>query len=61
MARSNIFAKNSTCRIYKPFYIVVLALIISNKKFANIFIKFFPSTFIISLLLIMQPDFGKLY
>ena len=25
----------------KPFYIVVLALIISNKKFANIFIKFF--------------------
>ena len=46
----------------KPFYIVVLALIISNKKFANIFIKFFFSfflTFIISLLLIMQPDFGQ--
>ena len=46
----------------KPFFIVILALIISNKKIPNFTIKFifsFSLTFLISLLLIMQPDFGQ--
>ncbi len=46
----------------KPFFIIMLALIISNTKFTNFTIKFifsFSITFLIALLLIMQPDFGQ--
>ena len=46
----------------KPFFIIMLALIISNKRFSNFTIKFifsFSLTFLIALLLIMQPDFGQ--
>ena len=46
----------------KPFFIVVLALIISDQRFPNTIIRFiisFSLTFLIALLLIMQPDFGQ--
>ena len=46
----------------KPFFIIMLALIISNKKLTNYSIKFilsFSLTVLIALLLIMQPDFGQ--
>ena len=46
----------------KPFFIIMLALIISNKKLTNYSIKFifsFSLTLLIALLLIMQPDFGQ--
>ena len=46
----------------KPFFIMMLAFIISNKKISNFTLKFILSfllTFSIVLLLIMQPDFGQ--
>ncbi len=46
----------------KPFFIIILALIISNQRLTNYSIKFifsFSLTFLIALLLIMQPDFGQ--
>ena len=46
----------------KPFFIIVLALIISNKKFQNFGIKFILSlslTLLIVSLLIIQPDLGQ--
>ena len=46
----------------KPFFIIVLALIISNKKFQNFGIKFILSlllTLLIASLLIIQPDLGQ--
>ena len=46
----------------KPFFIMMLAFIISNKKISNFTLKFifsFLLTFSIVLLLIMQPDFGQ--
>ena len=48
--------------LLKPFYIIMLALIISNKKFENFTVKFFFSfllTFLIILLLVIQPDLGQ--
>ena len=48
--------------LVKPFFIVMLALIISNKKLSNFTIKFFISfllTSLIILLLILQPDLGQ--
>jgi cell division protein FtsW len=48
--------------LVKPFFIVMLALIISNKKLSNFTIKFFTSfllTSLIILLLILQPDLGQ--
>ena len=46
----------------KPFFIITLALIISNKDFPNFVIKFIFSlllTLLIASLLIMQPDLGQ--
>ena len=46
----------------KPFFIIILALIISNKNFPNIVVKFIFSlllTLLIAFLLIMQPDLGQ--
>tara|TARA_B100001057_G_scaffold482246_1_gene557303 strand:+ start:1789 stop:2916 length:1128 start_codon:yes stop_codon:yes gene_type:complete len=46
----------------KPFFIIILALIISNKNFPNIVVKFIFSlllTLLIVFLLIMQPDLGQ--
>jgi len=48
--------------LVKPFFIIMLALIISNKKFSNFTIKFSISFFLtslITLLLILQPDLGQ--
>ena len=48
--------------LVKPFFIVVLALIISNKKLSNFTIKFsisFFLTLLIILLLVLQPDLGQ--
>ncbi len=48
--------------LVKPFFIIMLALIISDKRFSNFTIKFifsFSITLLIALLLIMQPDFGQ--
>ncbi len=46
----------------KPFFIIMLALIISNQKISNYFIKFIFSLLVTSsivLLLILQPDLGQ--
>ncbi len=48
--------------LVKPFFIIMLALIISNKKFSNFTIKFSISLFLtllIVILLILQPDLGQ--
>ena len=48
--------------LVKPFFIIMLALIISNNRFANFTIKFsisFLLTSLIILLLILQPDLGQ--
>ena len=48
--------------LVKPFFIIMLALIISHKKFSNFTIKFSFSFFLTSLiifLLILQPDLGQ--
>ena len=48
--------------LVKPFFIIMLALIISHKKFSNFIIKFSFSFFLTSLiifLLILQPDLGQ--
>ncbi|MDB9746625.1 FtsW/RodA/SpoVE family cell cycle protein [Candidatus Pelagibacter sp.] len=48
--------------LVKPFFIVMLALIISNKNLSNFTIKFFISfllTSLIVLLLVLQPDIGQ--
>ena len=48
--------------LVKPFFIVMLALIISNKKLSNFTIKFAMSFFLTSLivlLLVLQPDLGQ--
>ena len=46
----------------KPYFIIVLALIISNKKFPNFLIRFIFSlllTILIISLLLLQPDLGQ--
>ena len=46
----------------KPFFIIMLALVISNKSLPNLTTKFISSlllTFLISFLLIIQPDLGQ--
>ena len=46
----------------KPFFIIMLALVISNKSLPNLTIKFISSlllTLLISFLLIIQPDLGQ--
>ena len=48
--------------LVKPFFIIILALIISNERFSNFTIKFSISFFLTSLillLLILQPDLGQ--
>ncbi len=48
--------------LVKPFFIIMVALIISNNKFSNFTIKFsisFFLTLLIALLLILQPDLGQ--
>ena len=48
--------------LVKPFFIIMLALIISDKKFSNFTIKFLISfllTILIVFLLILQPDLGQ--
>ena len=48
--------------LVKPFFIVMLALIISNKELSNFTIKFsisFLLTSLIVLLLVLQPDLGQ--
>ena len=48
--------------LVKPFFIIILSLIISNKRFSNFTIKFLISfllTSFITLLLILQPDLGQ--
>jgi cell division protein FtsW len=48
--------------LVKPFFIIMIALIVSNNKFSNFTIKFsisFILTLLIALLLILQPDFGQ--
>ncbi len=48
--------------LVKPFFIIMIALIVSNNKFSNFIIKFsisFVLTLLIALLLILQPDFGQ--
>ncbi len=48
--------------LIKPFFIIMLALIISNKKVSNFAVKFsisFSLTLLIILLLILQPDLGQ--
>ncbi len=48
--------------LVKPFFIIMLALIISNKKLSNFIAKFsvsFLLTSLIVLLLILQPDLGQ--
>ena len=64
MARFINFTKIQPIEFVKPFFIVVLALIISDQRFPNTIIRFiisFSLTFLIALLLIMQPDFGQTY
>ena len=46
----------------KPFFIIILSLIISSKKFDNLSLKFIITFFLtcfISILLILQPDLGQ--
>ncbi len=48
--------------LVKPFYIIILSLIISHEKLSNFTIKFLISfllTSLIVLLLILQPDLGQ--
>jgi len=48
--------------LVKPFFIIMLALIISNEKLSNFTIKFsisFLLTLLIVLLLVLQPDLGQ--
>ena len=48
--------------LLKPFFIIILGLIISNEKLSNFTMKFtisFLLTALIALLLIMQPDLGQ--
>ena len=48
--------------LVKPFFIIMLALIISNKKLSNFTIKFvisFLLTCLIGSLLVLQPDLGQ--
>ena len=48
--------------LVKPFFIIILGLILSSKKFSNIYLKYFFSflvTITIGLLLVIQPDIGQ--
>ena len=48
--------------LVKPFFIVILSLILSNKKLSNYTIKFtisFLLTISIAMLLVIQPDLGQ--
>jgi len=48
--------------LVKPFLIILISLILSNKKYSNIYIKYLSSfliTLIIALLLAAQPDIGQ--
>tara|TARA_Y100001935_G_scaffold155905_1_gene128411 strand:+ start:1119 stop:2243 length:1125 start_codon:yes stop_codon:yes gene_type:complete len=48
--------------LVKPFLIVLLSIILSNKKYNNIFLKYlfsFMITLSVALLLILQPDLGQ--
>tara|TARA_Y100001958_G_C21178343_1_gene508721 strand:- start:258 stop:1382 length:1125 start_codon:yes stop_codon:yes gene_type:complete len=48
--------------LVKPFFIVVIGLIMSNEKFSNLYLKYLFSfflTIIVGLLLIVQPDIGQ--
>ncbi len=48
--------------LVKPFFIVVVGLILCNEKFSNLYFKYLISFFLtitVGLLLIMQPDIGQ--
>ncbi len=48
--------------LLKPFFIIILGLVISNEKYSSFRIKFifsFLLTFLIGILLIIQPDLGQ--
>jgi cell division protein FtsW len=48
--------------ILKPFLIIVLATVLCSKKISSLYLKYFVSIFIISIIslfLVMQPDIGQ--
>ena len=48
--------------LVKPFLIILISLILSNKKFNNVYLKYlfsFLLTLLIALLLAVQPDIGQ--
>ncbi len=56
------FPRIQPIEFVKPFFIIMLALIISNKNFSNLSLKFIFSlllTLLIVSLLIIQPDLGQ--
>ncbi len=56
------FPRIQPIEFVKPFFIIMLALVISNKSLPNLTIKFISSlllTLLISFLLIIQPDLGQ--
>ncbi len=56
------FPRFQPVELIKPFFIVILSLIISNKKLSNLNLKFIFSlllTLLVVLLLIIQPDLGQ--
>ena len=48
--------------LVKPFLIILISLILSNEKYDNLYFKYLLSfliTFVIALLLVIQPDIGQ--
>ena len=48
--------------LVKPFFIIFVSMILSSKKYNNIFFKYFITslaTFMIVILLVIQPDIGQ--
>ena len=61
MVGSSIFAKISTCGIIKPFYVIVLSLLLNHQKY-NLYFKYLLTLLLIVpiiLLLMSQPDIGQ--
>ena len=62
MVRSFFLPRLQPIELVKPFFIIVLSLIITYEKFENFNLKFILTLFLtllITSLLIIQPDLGQ--
>jgi cell division protein FtsW len=58
----SILPRVQPIELVKPFFIIILSLIISSEKFSNLNLKYIISFFltsIVAILLVIQPDLGQ--